>query len=395
MLILGNTRKKRTCNSHVKITNKRLKIPGVPSYSDLLQFNEREGIYVRNETQEVKETSIRNEREGEGIEKEACPLTGEKEVPGVPSYSDLLQFNEREGIYVRNETQEVKETSIRNEREGEGIEKEACPLTGEKEVPGVPSYSDLLQFNEREGICVRNETQEVKETSIRNEREGEGKEKEACPLSSEKENHNCVIEINQNDNEENVFLNTLLELFIKSEEKNKKFLKENRELLKINQQLNEQVQTLQTSVIQHEEIQTNLRKEANTAINALSKICTPGQIRRLTSPHNVRTKWSSEDIVSAIALRSLSPKAYRYLRNVKKVPLPCETTLYDWIEVFILAPGILKDVLKIMVDIGNDLTTVEKLTVITFDEIYISNKLDLARKEQKIYGSYKTCHYYM
>lgn len=111
------------------------------------------------------------------------------------------------------------------------------------------------------------------------------------------------------------------------------------------------------------------------------------------SSHNARIKWSSEDIISAIALRSLSPKAYTYLRNVKKFPFPCAATLHNWVASFNVAPGILIDVIKIMTDKGNNLSTTEKLTVITFDEVYISNKLDLERKEQKIYGPYKTCQF--
>lgn len=48
-----------------------------------------------------------------------------------------------------------------------------------------------------------------------------------------------------------------------------------------------------------------------------------------------------------------------------------------------------------MFDKENNFSTIEKLTVITFDEIYISNKLDLERREQQIYGSCKTCQFVM
>lgn len=48
-----------------------------------------------------------------------------------------------------------------------------------------------------------------------------------------------------------------------------------------------------------------------------------------------------------------------------------------------------------MFDKGKHFSTSEKLTVITFDEIYISNKLDLERREQKIYGPCKTCQFVM
>lgn len=114
----------------------------------------------------------------------------------------------------------------------------------------------------------------------------------------------------------------------------------------------------------------------------------------LMSPKS-RVRWSSEDIMSAIALRSLSPKAYRYLRNIKKIPLPCATTLHNWVDQFKVSPGILHDVINIMSRIGLNLSTTEKLTVLTFDELYISNKLDLERKQQKIYGPHRTCQFVM
>lgn len=59
----------------------------------------------------------------------------------------------------------------------------------------IPSYSDLLQCNEREGVCPTKETK-VKKVSGRNEREreGEGKENETCSIKDKREDQNCVIE---------------------------------------------------------------------------------------------------------------------------------------------------------------------------------------------------------
>lgn len=113
------------------------------------------------------------------------------------------------------------------------------------------------------------------------------------------------------------------------------------------------------------------------------------------APNAKRIKWSAEDISSAIALRSMSEKTYKYLREVKQLPLPCESTLRNWTASFDTKPGILKDVLKIMRSKGEDLSATDKITVLTFDEICISNILDLERREQKIYGPHKTCQFVM
>lgn len=125
------------------------------------------------------------------------------------------------------------------------------------------------------------------------------------------------------DNDKNM-TNTLLELLIQSEKKNKELLKENKKLVKINQQQNNiQIKELQTSATQNAPLKKwkNIYKRK---VNELKKIFTPGQIKILmSSRHNVRIRWSSEDIISAIALRLLSPKAYTYLKSVKKIPSPC------------------------------------------------------------------------
>lgn len=53
----------------------------------------------------------------------------------------------------------------------------------------------------------------------------------------------------------------------------------------------------------------------------LSGIFTSTQINLILNKKKAY-KWSDEDISSAISLRSISPKGYRYLREKKKYPLP-------------------------------------------------------------------------
>ncbi|CAL1680932.1 unnamed protein product [Lasius platythorax] len=56
------------------------------------------------------------------------------------------------------------------------------------------------------------------------------------------------------------------------------------------------------------------------------------------------------------------------------MPLPCATTLNNWGATFSIPPGILTDVLHIMKEKEQNLCTEDKLTVLTFDELYISKK---------------------
>lgn len=54
----------------------------------------------------------------------------------------------------------------------------------------------------------------------------------------------------------------------------------------------------------------------------LSGLFTPTQISLILRPKQKVYKWSETDIASAITLRSLSPKAYTYLREKLQHPLP-------------------------------------------------------------------------
>jgi len=59
----------------------------------------------------------------------------------------------------------------------------------------------------------------------------------------------------------------------------------------------------------------------------LSNIFTPTQIDMLLHPKLKAYKWTPDDISSAIKFISVSPKAYRYLRNKKSFPLPGRTKI--------------------------------------------------------------------
>lgn len=60
----------------------------------------------------------------------------------------------------------------------------------------------------------------------------------------------------------------------------------------------------------------------------LSKLFTPTQINMILYPKLKVYKWTPDDISSAITLRSISPKAYRYLRDQKHFPLPGRIKTY-------------------------------------------------------------------
>lgn len=103
----------------------------------------------------------------------------------------------------------------------------------------------------------------------------------------------------------------------------------------------------------------------------LQNVFTSQQIHKLMNPQKKRVKWGIEDITSAIALRSVSPKAYRYLKK-NNYPLPWLSTLRNWVSCLDLTEGVLLKILALMKRKADSLLDSEKIVVVCFDEIYIS-----------------------
>ena len=122
----------------------------------------------------------------------------------------------------------------------------------------------------------------------------------------------------------------------------------------------------------------------------LSKVFTPGQIRLLFNPGK-KIKWSPDDISSAISLKCVSSKAYRYLRNVVKLPLPAVSTLRRWMSNLEFSPGILTNVLNIMKNSANSYSEIDRLTVLSFDEIHLSKVAGIDRKDEQKIGPHDRC----
>lgn len=114
---------------------------------------------------------------------------------------------------------------------------------------------------------------------------------------------------------------------------------------------------------------------------------TVGQNRQITSGR--RVKWSAEDIADAISLRSISPRAYRYLRITKKMPLPAFSTLRRWAQKITVKRGLLHDVIRILKSKGASMAVVEKLCVLSYDEMYVSHEVKLDREVEQIVGNHK------
>ena len=131
----------------------------------------------------------------------------------------------------------------------------------------------------------------------------------------------------------------------------------------------------------------NEKNDLVTIGTASKKLFTPGQIRRLIKQK--RVCWSSDDIASAISLRSVSPKAYRYLRQTCKFPFPDLRTLRRWAHTFDISPGLLKNVALLMEKQAKNLTVLERLTVLSFDEMFVNKQICFLKTKEQVFGPHK------
>lgn len=96
------------------------------------------------------------------------------------------------------------------------------------------------------------------------------------------------------------------------------------------------------------------------------------------------TRWKEEDISTAITLRSLSSKAYNFLRT-KMIPLPSTTTINRWVSDMPVEPGILDSVLTMLKHQSETMTEAERLCTLSLDETSVQREWTYDKATDRIY----------
>lgn len=164
-----------------------------------------------------------------------------------------------------------------------------------------------------------------------------------------------------------------------------KIIEEERDLLSQNLKNSE---TQKIKLLEELKSVKNLNKfEVERRVRSiLSSLFTEGQIKSLMF-RKKRVKWNIDDYSAAISLRSVSPKAYRYLREKMNFPLPALSTLRKWaLNTFDLEEGVLKDVVKILQSNSKSLTEIDRLTVLSYDEMHLSEEVGYDKTKEHILG---------
>ena len=119
---------------------------------------------------------------------------------------------------------------------------------------------------------------------------------------------------------------------------------------------------------------------------SLLNYCTDTQVNCMMSNRDRVAKWGEEDIANAITLKCISPKAYRLIQNVWKLPLPAPSTLDRWVSNIKCEHGILHSVLRLMQIRSATLNDAEKLCSLSFDEMSITQKYVYNHGADRIYS---------
>lgn len=142
--------------------------------------------------------------------------------------------------------------------------------------------------------------------------------------------------------------------------------------------IEEKMKNLKRKCEEMEEEIKLLKKKNESFQEILNKFFSKGQMKRLLN--KACTHWDSEDIADAIALRCMSPRAYRYLQSKKGFPLPALSTLRRWSLKLDIQPGLSGTSILLMKAWGQNMSERDKLTVLSYDETFLSEEVSNARK---------------
>lgn len=101
-----------------------------------------------------------------------------------------------------------------------------------------------------------------------------------------------------------------------------------------------------------------------------------------------QTHWSEEDLNNSILLLCLSVRVYQVLRFKYKYPLPSITCVKKYLTNLHCGPGLMVPTLKLMEARAASTSKLQKLLVISFDEVKIHSNCCYYAKQDRVLGPY-------
>jgi len=99
-------------------------------------------------------------------------------------------------------------------------------------------------------------------------------------------------------------------------------------------------------------------------------------------------RWTKEELSLAFTLRYFSQRAYRYIGDDMKIPVPVPRTLQRYSSKIDLKQGILEDILKFIGSYSQTLKPMDRECVLSFDEMKVSRVLEYDPSADEIVGPF-------
>lgn len=138
-------------------------------------------------------------------------------------------------------------------------------------------------------------------------------------------------------------------------------------------------QTVKNLTIDKRNLNKKLKILKNTKLGNFSS----PQLKRLRL--GKKANWKPVDITRALGLRAISNKAFKYVSDVYGLPLPCSSTLNQWIKDFKICPGILHNSFNLLNIHKNGKDSLYSYTVLCFDEMSVKYQYSYSVSEDRIY----------
>ena len=118
---------------------------------------------------------------------------------------------------------------------------------------------------------------------------------------------------------------------------------------------------------------------------SLCKLFSGSQVDYILSGIPIK-RWTDEDMSNELTLRCLSPKAYRYLREMCKFPYPSKSTLNRRMSNVDVEPGVLTALLNILKCRAKEMTEPDRLCILSFDECSIAHAWSYDKGTDTLYS---------
>lgn len=126
------------------------------------------------------------------------------------------------------------------------------------------------------------------------------------------------------------------------------------------------------------------KTEKENILDSLKKHLSKAQIDRLL--YNKNTNWSSQDYAAGVVLLGVSKRFYTYLRSHTKFLLPCISSVKSFVSTIDFEPGLMKNALTLLEFSGKKLSDIDRLVVLSYDEMHLSEKCCYDSKWDQVLG---------